>query len=138
MRRYCGESGEILEERRGAKRDSSGQLLPVCIQAEYIRLSPSEAWQIMEEQSHVLLDVRRLDEFEAGHIEGAVLIPYDEISDRASAELPDKNAVILIYCRTGRRSQIAARELIGLGYTRVYDFGGMQNFVDYLVAGGAS
>ena len=65
------------------------------------------------------------EEFAEGHIEDAILIPEYEIADRAEAELPDKDALILVYCRSGRRSKIAAEELVKLGYTDVREFGGI-------------
>ena len=73
----------------------------------------------------ILLDVRTEEEFRENRIGGAILIPDYEISARAGLELPDKDAVILIYCRSGRRSENAARELADMGYTNVYDFGGI-------------
>jgi len=78
--------------------------------------------------SFVLLDVRTMAEFEEVRIEGAVLIPYTEITRRAQAELSDQEAVILIYCRSGRRSALAAADLAALGYTNIYDFGGIENW----------
>jgi rhodanese-related sulfurtransferase len=122
--------GEVIEERRGAKFDTSGKLLDPCkpSSVEYVKITAAEAQEIMSNQSHVLLDVRRQDEFDELHIEGATLIPYDEIGVRASGELSDRNALILIYCRSGRRSEIAARELIALGYRNVFDFGGIIDF----------
>ena len=74
---------------------------------------------------YILLDVRTAEEFREIRIAGAVLIPDNEIRGRAAAELSDKNAVILVYCRSGRRSANAAYELIGMGYKNVYDFGGI-------------
>lgn len=84
---------------------------------------------------HILLDVRTEGEFKARRIRGAVLLPYDEIGRRATAELPDKNALILLYCRSGNRSRAAAQELVGMGYTNVYDFGGIMSW-PYDTAGG--
>ena len=78
--------------------------------------------------SFILLDVRTRAEFQQRHIDGALLIPYDEIMDRAQAELPDKDAVILIYCQSGRRSALAAASLAALGYTNIYDFGGIMDW----------
>ena len=95
----------------------------------YRRISAEEAYQMMQDtDDYILLDVRRLDEFNEAHIEGAILIPYDEIETRAAEELPDKNALILIYCRSGRRSETAATALVSLGYTKVYDFGGILDW----------
>jgi rhodanese-related sulfurtransferase len=76
-------------------------------------------------KSYILLDVRTEEEFKERHIKGAVLIPDFQIKQRAETELTDKNALILIYCRSGRRSANSARRLIEMGYTNVYDFGGI-------------
>ena len=92
-------------------------------------ITATEALSIMaESDNYVLLDVRTAAEFQERHIEGAILIPYDEIRSRAQAELLDKNAVILIYCRSGRRSASAAADLVLLGFTNVYDFGGILDW----------
>jgi len=100
------------------------------LEALYRRISPEEAKSKMGEgeQLFVLLDVRTEDEFEGGHIEGAILIPDFEIESRAGEELPDKDVIILIYCRTGRRSELVARQLIEMGYVHVYDFGGIYDW----------
>ena len=77
------------------------------------------------ESDYIIIDARTEEEFATGHIEGAILIPEYEIADRAEAELPDKDALILVYCRSGRRSKIASEELVKLGYTDVREFGGI-------------
>ena len=103
---------------------------------EYRRISAEEAYQMMQDaDDYILLDVRRVDEFNEEHIERAVLIPYDEIENRAAEELPDKNALILVYCRSGRRSETAARALVSMGYTNVYDFGGILDWPFETVGG---
>ena len=76
-------------------------------------------------EEHIILDVREQDEYDAGHIPGAILIPYTQIEDKAEEILTDKNAQILVYCRSGRRSKIAAASLAELGYTNVKEFGGI-------------
>lgn len=97
--------------------------------ATYQIISAEEAKRMMDETSGcIVLDVRTQEEYDEGHIDGAVLLPYDEISQRAESELPDKDATILVYCRTGRRSAIAAEELANMGYTNVYDFGGIVDW----------
>lgn len=89
-------------------------------------ISPSEALEYLSGQELVLLlDVRTQAEYDQGHIAGAVLIPNTELSRRAPAELPDKDALIILYCRSGNRSATATRELADLGYSRVYDLGGI-------------
>ena len=75
--------------------------------------------------SAVIVDVRTREEYDQGHIAGAVLLPDYELGSRAQTELPDKEATILVYCRSGRRSQNAAQKLAAMGYTDVRDFGGV-------------
>lgn len=80
----------------------------------------------MQSQNNcTVLDVRTPEEFSQGHIPGAILIPDYELAKRAEKELPDKNALILVYCRSGNRSRQAANTLLKLGYTNVKDFGGI-------------
>jgi rhodanese-related sulfurtransferase len=94
--------------------------------AVYQTISADRAKALMDSgESYILLDVRTDEEFADKHIDGAVLIPDYEIKSRAESELPDKGAAILVYCRSGRRSAGAARELADMGYTNVYDFGGI-------------
>ena len=94
--------------------------------ATYDQISGAEAQALMDSESgYIILDVREQYEYDEGHIPGAVLIPYGEIADRAEKELPDKDQLILVYCRSGRRSKIAAEELVKLGYTNVKEFGGI-------------
>ena len=89
-------------------------------------LTAEEAKERMEENPNViLLDVRTQEEFDEGHIPGAILIPYTEIENKAEAMLPDKDKLILVYCRSGRRSKIAAESLSKLGYTNIKEFGGI-------------
>ncbi|MDL2207369.1 rhodanese-like domain-containing protein [Desulfovibrio sp. OttesenSCG-928-M16] len=107
--------------------------------AAYKKLSAQEAKAIMDSgEPYVLLDVRTEEEFQERHIKGAILIPYTEVISRAAAELPDKDAVVLIYCRSGRRSAIAANDLIKIGYTRVYDFGGINDWPYEIVTGASA
>ena len=92
----------------------------------YEQISAEEAKAIMDaEKDHIIIDARTEEEFAAGHIAGAILIPEYEIAARAESELPDKDALILVYCRSGRRSKIASEELVKLGYTNVKEFGGI-------------
>jgi rhodanese-related sulfurtransferase len=100
----------------------------VTAQAEYKKITPDEAKTLIDGGEYILLDVRTQEEYDEKHIAGAKLLPYDEISDKAETELPDKDAPILLYCRTGRRSKTAAETLIGLGYTNVLDFGGIVDW----------
>lgn len=94
--------------------------------AMYEQITAEEAKEIMDNgEDFVILDVREKDEFDAGHIPGAVLIPYTEIDQKAKEILPDQEKQILVYCRSGRRSKIAAESLAKLGYTNVKEFGGV-------------
>ena len=96
----------------------------------FLQISPGEARELMEgDESFVLLDVRNEDEFEEGHIEGALLIPLDRIGELAPELIPDKEVLILVYCRSGRRSMEASQRLVDLGYTQVVDFGGILDWL---------
>lgn len=89
------------------------------------KISPEEAKEMMDNGGVTVVDVRSREEFDEGHIPEAVLVTNETIGSEAPEELPDKDAVLLIYCRSGRRSAQAAEKLSGLGYTNVYDFGGI-------------
>jgi len=105
---------------------SSGSGSASAEKAVYKKISASEAKAIIDGDGlYIILDVRTQEEFDTGHIEGAVLLPYDQIPQKAATELPDKNAKILVYCRSGNRSATASNALIDLGYTDVSDFGGI-------------
>ena len=89
-------------------------------------ITPEQAKEMMDNSPDcVILDVRTVEEYDEGHIAGAVLLPDFEIATRAQEVLPDKDAVILVYCRSGRRSALAAAELARMGYTQIHDFGGI-------------
>ena len=85
------------------------------------------------QENFVLLDVRTQEEFDAGHIAGAILLPYDEINLKAATVLPEKEKEIVLYCRSGRRSAIAKKALLELGYKDVEDFGGINRWKGELV-----
>ena len=92
----------------------------------YEQITPAEAKEIMDnENSYVILDVRTQEEYDEAHIDGAILIPDYEIADKAESVLKDKDQLLLVYCRSGRRSKNAASELVSLGYTNVKEFGGI-------------
>ncbi len=93
--------------------------------AEYKKLSPEEAKEMIDNEDVIILDVRTEEEFRQGHIEGAILIPDYDLDKLAGEKLPDKDATILIYCRSGNRSELSSHLLIGMGYQNVYDFGGI-------------
>ena len=89
----------------------------------YKQVSMEEGLELMEADSdYILLDVRRDDEFEEGHIPGAINIPNESIGTEEIAELPDKNQTIYVYCRSGNRSKQASQKLVDLGYTDVTEF----------------
>lgn len=109
----CGDAGE---EKNGAADK----------EASYISITPKEAKEIMDSDTdYIILDVRTQEEYDAGHIPGAILIPDFEITARAEEELTDQDQVILVYCRSGRRSKLASAELAEMGYTNVKEFGGI-------------
>ncbi len=95
-------------------------------EAAYMNITAEEAKQLMDsETGYIILDVRTQEEFDQGHIPGAILIPNTEIEARALEELTDRDQLILVYCRSGRRSKQAAEILAALGYTNIREFGGI-------------
>lgn len=95
----------------------------------YEQITPDEAKALMDsEDGYIILDVRTPEEFAAGHIAGAILIPDYEIGEKAESILTDKEQLILVYCRSGRRSKNAANELATLGYTNIEEFGGINDW----------
>lgn len=102
----------------------SAQTLP-----EYESISQEKAKEIMDSgEDCIILDVREQAEYDSGHIPGAVLMPHGSTRELAPSLLPDKDALILVYCRSGRRSKIAAAALAELGYPHVLEFGGIQDW----------
>ena len=94
-----------------------------------MNITAEEAKHIMDtEEGYIILDVRAQDEYDAGHIPGAIVIPHTEIETRAEEELTDKDQQILVYCRSGRRSKLAADALLELGYTNIKEFGGILDW----------
>ncbi|MCT4596908.1 MAG: rhodanese-like domain-containing protein [Vallitalea sp.] len=91
---------------------------------KYIKITPEEAKEMMVE-GNIILDVRTQEEYNQGHIEGAKLLPVDSISAGKLEDLPNKDQIILVYCRSGNRSATATKALVNAGYTNVYDFGGI-------------
>lgn len=95
----------------------------------YRQISMDEAVVMMAQESgYVILDVRRADEFAAGHIPGAINVANESIGTDEIPELPDKDQLIMVYCRSGRRSKEAAEKLLHLGYTNVVEFGGILDW----------
>lgn len=94
--------------------------------AGYVNITAEQAKEIMDSQEdYIILDVRTQDEFDESRIPGAILIPHDEITEKAEDLLTDKDQLILVYCRSGRRSKLAAEALVELGYTNIKEFGGI-------------
>ena len=92
----------------------------------YYQIPQDEAKRIMDEESdYIIVDAREQSEYDEGHIKGAIVIPYTEIEQKAEEMLPDKEQLILVYCRSGRRSKIAAQSLANMGYKNVKEFGGI-------------
>ena len=94
--------------------------------AVYVNITAEEAKQIMDtEEGYIILDVRTQEEYDLGHIPGATVISHEEIAEKAEKVLTDKDQLILVYCRSGRRSKLAAEALVELGYTNIKEFGGI-------------
>ena len=94
--------------------------------ASYEQITQPEAKEIMDTRTdYIIIDARTEEEFAEGHIKDAILIPEYEINEKAEKKIPEKDALILVYCRSGRRSKIASEELVKLGYTNVKEFGGI-------------
>ena len=97
-----------------------------AVNASYEQINAEQARFLMKtEKDYVIIDSRTQEEFDAGHIEGAIMIPEYEMADRAPEMLKKKDQLILVYCRSGRRSKIASQVLVELGYTNVKEFGGI-------------
>ena len=98
-------------------------------EASYQQISQEEAKEMMDTQEVVILDVREQDEYDSGHIPDAVLLPVGTIDeDTAAAVIPEKDSTVLVYCRSGNRSKTASSTLAALGYTNIYEFGGIKTW----------
>ena len=110
----------------------SALLLTACAPGNslgYKQITMSEAVKMMkDEKNYIILDARRPDEFAEGHIPGAINVPNEEIGTTEIAELPNKSQLILVYCRSGRRSKEASEKLVKLGYTNIVEFGGILDW----------
>ena len=110
----CSDRGQVM--------DGDGMFQKI----EYTQITQDEAKQMMkQDDGHVIVDVRRQDEYAEGHIPGAILIPNENINEEPPKELPDLDQIILVYCRSGRRSKEASQKLADMGYSNVYEFGGI-------------
>ena len=100
----------------------------------FTQISQDEAKEMMKKNDgHIIVDVRRQDEYDQGHIPGAILIPNESIGAQRPAELPNLNQIILVYCRSGRRSKEAAQKLFDMGYKNIYEFGGIIDWTGDIV-----
>ena len=97
--------------------------------SSYQQITQEEAKEMMDTQNVVILDVREQNEYDGGHIPGAVLLPVGTIDEASAAEvIPDKDSTVLVYCRSGNRSKTASSKLAELGYTNIYEFGGINTW----------
>ena len=97
--------------------------------AGYQQITQEEAKAMMDSQEVIILDVREQDEYDSGHIPGAVLLPVGTIDDTTAAQvIPGKDSTVLVYCRSGNRSKTASAALADLGYTNIYEFGGINTW----------
>ena len=95
-------------------------------EAIYMNITAQEAKALMDTQTgYIILDTRTQEEYDQGHIPGAIVISHDEVLEKAESILTDKDQLILVYCRSGRRSKLAAQDLVDLGYTNIREFGGI-------------
>ena len=107
----------------------AGCALPAGQEVSYRQINMDEAITMMEEESgYIILDVRTPEEFAERHIPGAINIPNETISTEEIPELPNKDQLILVYCRSGNRSKQASEKLVALGYTNIVEFGGINDW----------
>ena len=122
----CGQASNEPNSGTKANTDQSSETEGSDTQVIYEQITPKEAKQLMsEEEGYIILDVRTQEEYAAGHIPGAICVPNETIGSESPTELPEKDQLILVYCRSGRRSRQAAEKLANLGYTNIKEFGGI-------------
>ena len=113
----------------GCGKDAAAGQAQNVNEASYTQISIDEAVTMMEEETdYIILDVRRPDEFADKHIPNAINVPNETIGEDEIPELPNKDQIILVYCRSGNRSKQASKKLAALGYTKVYEFGGINDW----------
>ena len=118
----CSKTGNEKQSLTMSKEVKNGK------KAEYKKITSDEAKKMMETQKVIVVDVRTLEEYNEGHIPNAISVPLETIENKAEAKLKNKDDLILVYCRSGRRSREAALKLIEKGYTNGIDFGGIQDW----------
>ena len=117
----CSKTGNEKQSLTISKEVKNGK------KAEYKKITSDEAKKMIETQKVIVVDVRTLEEYTEGHIPNAISVPLETIENKAEAKLKNKDDLILVYCRSGRRSREAALKLIEKGYTNVIDFGGIKD-----------
>jgi len=121
----CSKKGQVM--------DGDGMM------NSYRQITQAEAMEMMKKNDgHIVVDVRRPDEYAAGHIPGAICIPNESIGTKMPPELPDVEQIILIYCRSGNRSKQAAQKLFDMGYKHIYEFGGINSWTGETMIGEAA
>ena len=118
----CSKTGNEKQSLTMSKESKNGK------KAEYKKITSDEAKKMMETQKVIVVDVRTLEEYNEGHIPNAISVPLETIENEAEAKLKNKDDLILVYCRSGRRSREAALKLIEKGYANVIDFGGIKDW----------
>ena len=118
----CSKTGNEKQDLVMSKEAKNGK------KAEYKKITSDEAKKMMETQKVIVVDVRTLEEYNEGYIPNAISVPLETIENEAESKLTNKDALILVYCRSGRRSREAALKLIEKGYTNVIDFGGINDW----------
>ena len=118
----CSKTGNEKQSLTMSKESKNGK------KAEYKKITSDEAKKMMETQKVIVVDVRTLEEYTEGHIPNAISVPLETIENKAEAKLKNKDDLILVYCRSGRRSREAALKLIEKGYANVIDFGGIKDW----------
>ncbi len=115
--------------------DQSGvQITTASENVSYQQITQEKAKEMMQaDDGHIIVDVRRQDEYDSGHLPDAILIPNESIDKEQPKELPDLDQIILIYCRSGRRSKEASQKLADMGYTNIYEFGGIIDWTGEVV-----
>ena len=115
--------------------DQSGvQITTASENVSYQQITQEKAKEMMQaDDGHIIVDVRRQDEYDSGHVPDAILIPNESIDKEQPKELPDLDQIILIYCRSGRRSKEASQKLADMGYTNIYEFGGIIDWTGEVV-----
>lgn len=125
----CGNGASSSESAQ-----SEVQTTTASAAAAYQQITQEKAKEVMQaDDGHIIVDVRRQDEYDSGHIPGAILIPNESIGTEQPKELPDLDQVILIYCRSGRRSKEASQKLADMGYSHIYEFGGIIDWTGEVV-----